>query len=325
MKFGLNLWIWDAPFRTDKHMALIPQVRALGGEVVEFALEDDAVVDTKLLRRSLADEGLACSVVGLFGPDRDLSSDDANARRDGLDYARRCIDVCAGVGATIFTGAVAGVGGKALLSDEARPARFDRTAQSLRELGDYASQAGVRVTVEILNRYESNFLTTAAQGRQLIDLTAHPAVGIHLDSFHMNLEENNLGDAIRLAGDKLIHVLTARLMIFWIGLQWKTVRQKIFKRNGWMRYRFDAPRDPSAITKRHGSESHRGTPGSGVLPSSQPASSEVAPSPRVREVDPEVGLSRTPLPHHPMREEADVVNSATCLGPFRTTAPTPSS
>ncbi len=227
MKFGLNLWIWDAPFRTDKHMALIPQVRALGGEVVEFALEDDAVVDTKLLRRSLADEGLACSVVGLFGPDRDLSSDDANARRDGLDYARRCIDVCAGVGATIFTGAVAGVGGKVLLSDQARPARFDRTAQSLRELGDYASQAGVRVTVEILNRYENNLLTTAAQGRQLIDLTAHPAVGIHLDSFHMNLEENNLGDAICLAGDKLIHF--------------------------------------------HGSESHRGTPGSGVVPWEQVA------------------------------------------------------
>ncbi len=66
-----------------------------------------------------------------------------------------------------------------------------------------------------------------AQGCQLIDLTAHPAVGIHLDSFHMNLEENDLGDAIRLAGDRLIHF--------------------------------------------HGSESHRGTPSSGVVPWEQVA------------------------------------------------------
>ena len=44
-----------------------------------------------------------------------------------------------------------------------------------------------------------------AQGGQLIDLTAHPAVGVHLDSFRMNLEENGPGDAIRLAGDRLIH------------------------------------------------------------------------------------------------------------------------
>ena len=227
MKFGLNLWIWDAPFRTDRHLALIPRVRELGGEVVEFALEDDSLVDERLLRRTLADEGLACSVVGLFGPDRDLSHQSAGVRRGGLDYARRGIDVCAAVGATLFTGAVAGVGGKELLTADARRARLERAAQSLSELGDDAAQAGVRVAVEILNRYENNLFTTAAQGRQLIDLTAHPAVGIHLDSFHMNLEENHLGDAIRLAGDKLIHF--------------------------------------------HGNESHRGTPGSGVMPWTQVA------------------------------------------------------
>ncbi len=222
MKLGLNLWIWDAPFRTDRHLALIPLVRTLGAEVVEFALEDDSVVDEQLLRRTLADEGLACSVVGLFGPDRDLSRDSAEVRQSGLSYARRCIDVCAGVGATLFSGAVAGCGGKDLLSPDARRDRFQRAAESLRELGDYASEAGVVVAVEILNRYENNLLTTAARGRELIDLTDHPAVGIHLDSFHMSLEEQDLDGAIRLAGDRLVHF--------------------------------------------HGNESHRGTPGTGIVP-----------------------------------------------------------
>ena len=131
MKLGLNLWIWDAPFRTDRHLALIPLVRALGGEVVEFALEDDSVVDEQLLRRTLADEGLACSVVGLFGPDRDLSEDSAAARQNGLAYARRCIDVCAGVGATLFSGAVAGCGGKELLAPDVRRGQRPREREAV--------------------------------------------------------------------------------------------------------------------------------------------------------------------------------------------------
>src|SRR5438477_1687008 len=98
MKPGLNTWIWEAPFRTDKHMALVPKVKAFGGEVFEFALEDDSVIDTRTLRRALDGEGLACSVVGIFGPARDLSLGDA-ARQAGIDYARRCIDLCAEVGA----------------------------------------------------------------------------------------------------------------------------------------------------------------------------------------------------------------------------------
>ena len=221
MKIGINLWIWGSPFRTDQHMGLISQAKSLGAEVVEFAMEDDAVIDTKALRRVLEDEAMECSVVGLFGPDRDLSMEDAAVRRRGMDYAKRCIDTCAQIGATIFSGAVVGVDGKELLSEVARRARLEHAAESLQHLGEHAADAGVQLVVEVLNRYENNLINTARQARELIDLTDHPAVGIHLDSFHMNIEETSFGDAIRLAGDKLFHF--------------------------------------------HGSDSHRGTPGEGML------------------------------------------------------------
>ena len=205
MKIGINLWIWGSPFRTDQNMGLINQAKSLGAEVVEFAMEDDAVIDAKVLRRVLQQEAMECSVIGLFGPDRDLSMEDAAVRRRGMDYARRCIDVCAEAGATIFTGAAVGVDGKELLSDAARRTRLRHAAESLQQLGQYAADAGVRLGVEVLNRYEDNLLNTAGQARELIDLTDHPAVGIHLDSFHMNIEETAFGDAIRLAGDRLFH------------------------------------------------------------------------------------------------------------------------
>lgn len=220
MKIGINAWVWVAPFRTDQHMALIPKAKSFGAEVFEIAFEDDTVLDTTVFKRALDGEGLGCSGVGLFGPVRDLSLDD-QAQQAGLDYARRCIDQCAAIGASVFTGAVVGVGGTEFLTAESRQARLQRAAESLYQLGQYAQQAGVNMVVEILNRYESNFVTTAREARELMDQVSHPCVGIHLDTFHMGLEENHLGDAIRQAGDKLMHL--------------------------------------------HASESHRGTPGTGLV------------------------------------------------------------
>ena len=205
MKIGVNLWVWESPFRTDRHLGLIAQARSLGAEVVEIAMEDDAVVDPKVLRRAIEDEGMECSIVGPYGTDRDLSSEDAAVRRRGMDYAKRMIGVSAEVGSSIFTGPVAGVFGKEMLSSAARRSRLQYAAECLQQLGEHAGDAGVRLGIEALNRYEANLINTAQQACELVDLTNHPAVGVHLDTFHMNIEETSPGDAIRTAGDKLLH------------------------------------------------------------------------------------------------------------------------
>ncbi len=221
MKIGVSHWIWVAPFRSDQHLELIPRARALGAEVFEFAAEDDAHFDVPAVRRALADAGLASSLVGLYGPGRDLSSADPATRQLGMEYSRRSLDLCAAIGGTLFTGAVVGVGNHEALAPAERDARLNRAADCLRTLGDHARSVGVTFAVEILNRYECNLTTTSAQGSDLIDRTGHPAVGLHLDTFHMNMEEASLAEAIRLAGPRLVHV--------------------------------------------HASESHRGTPGAGLL------------------------------------------------------------
>ena len=206
MKIGVNLWVWGSPFNTDTDLKLIPLAKSLGAEVVEFALEDDGVVDPKAGRRVLEDEALECSVVGPYGLDRDLSHTEAAVRRRGIDYVKRCVDMCAEIGATIFTGPITGVGDTERLSDVERRTHLGHAAESLRQVGDHAGAAGVRLGIEVLNRYEDNLLNTAQQARELVDLAGHPVVGIHLDTFHMNIEETAPGDAVRLAGDKLLHL-----------------------------------------------------------------------------------------------------------------------
>ena len=206
MKLGVNLWIWESPFRTDQHLGLLTKVKALGGEVVEFALEEGGLVEAPILRRALPEQGLGCSIIGLFGADRDLSSPDAGQRQRGVEYARKSLELSAEVGAAVFSGACVGVGGSELLTETERLRRYQLASECLHQIGDFAAQVGVRFCVEILNRYEDNILNTAAQACELMDITDHPAVGIHLDTFHMNIEEGSMGNAIRLAGNRMFHL-----------------------------------------------------------------------------------------------------------------------
>jgi D-psicose/D-tagatose/L-ribulose 3-epimerase len=206
MKIGLNLWIWESPFRTDRHLGLLEKVKGMRAEVVEFAYEDGGLVEPPVLRRALADQGLKCSVIGLFGIERDLASKDARQRQNGVDFAREVLEVCAESGVDLFSAACVGVGGTEVVTDRERPDRLKSAAESLHQIGEFAAKAGVRYCVEILNRYEDNLVNTCAEACELIEMTGHPSVGIHLDTFHMNIEEGSMGDALRLAGDHLFHL-----------------------------------------------------------------------------------------------------------------------
>ena len=206
MKIGTNFWIWVSPFRTDRDLGLIDKAKSMGAGVVEFAIEDDGVVDAKLLRRALSDNQMECSVVGIFGPQRDFASEDPAVRSQGLEHARRCVDLTAEGGADVFTGAVVAAGCDQEVTESERSTRLGFAAEVLHEIGEHSAKAGVRFCVEILNRYESNLVTTAAEARELMDQVGHAAVGIHLDCFHMSIEETDLGEAIHAAGDKLYHL-----------------------------------------------------------------------------------------------------------------------
>ena len=76
----------------------------------------------------------------------------------------------------------------------------------LKDLADYAGKKGVVLGLEPLNRFETSFITTADQAIELVDRVNHPACKIMLDTFHMNIEENSMGDAIRKVGSRLLQV-----------------------------------------------------------------------------------------------------------------------
>ena len=87
-----------------------------------------------------------------------------------------------------------------------RAADMDVLVATLRSLATYAADHGIVLCIEPLNRFETSFINLASQAVEVVDRVAHPNCQVMLDTFHMNIEEKSLGDAIRAAGSRLRHL-----------------------------------------------------------------------------------------------------------------------
>lgn len=176
----------------------------LGYEAVELHLRDPLDPATPAILRSVKSAGLTVSSIGTgqgFTVDRlSISSTDPNIVRATIARLAAHLNAASEFGAVVIVGSMQG-----RLSDIPAQRRMeeDATVSLLRQLGDEATRLGVRVAIEPLNRYETNFLNTVTQANQLLDRVDHPAFGILLDTFHMNIEEASMDAAVRSAGARL--------------------------------------------------------------------------------------------------------------------------
>ena len=205
MLFGASTFIWESPFGNDK-MYLARHVADLGFDVLEVCIEDPGLVDASAIRQAAGEAGVGISVCGAFGPDRDVSHEDPERRRAGIDYLKFCIGLAADVGSADVIGPMYSATGKArLISEEERERQRGWAADGLSEAADYAGERGVGLAIEPLNRFETDMVNTVEQGLDLCERIGRENVGLLLDTFHMNIEEKSIPDAIRTAGDRLRH------------------------------------------------------------------------------------------------------------------------
>jgi D-psicose/D-tagatose/L-ribulose 3-epimerase len=213
VKFGINTFNFVSPFRTAADMPLLNRVKGMGFDLIEIAYEDPATIDTAALAGYAAGIGLGVLACGVFPPGRNLSSADGAARRAAADYLRGLIDAAAALAPTLddLTPVVGGpmygaVGKEPAANRDARRREKDRAAAELRPLAAYAGDRGVRLALEPLNRFETDLINVVEQGLELIADVDSPHLGLHLDTFHMHLEERDSAAAVRRAGDRLFHL-----------------------------------------------------------------------------------------------------------------------
>ena len=204
MKIGVNTWVWTSPFTT-KDFHLVAKVKQMGFDVLEVALDNPSIIDAKLLRKMTEDSGLSVTVCGAFGPTRDISSEDPAIRKNGADYIRDSIAFAQTVGSHLFSGPVySAVGKTRLVPDEQKKREWAWCVDALRALGKVATGAGVTIGVEPLNRFETDMINLVEQAVTLVRDVASPAYKIHIDTFHANIEEKSIPDAIRKLGKGML-------------------------------------------------------------------------------------------------------------------------
>ena len=202
MKFGMNLYVWTTNLST-QFFYLLPYLKGLGYDGVEIPIavgNDNVYLDIK---QELTKEGLACTSITNLGADADPISPDSNVRRKGLDRLRWAIDISALLGSQNLVGpyfAAYGVfSGSGPAQDE-----LMRSADVMRAAAIYAQGAGLTLSIEFLNRFETYLLNTTAQSKALVDRVGQPNFGILYDTHHAHHEENRLHDAITKDGGAAI-------------------------------------------------------------------------------------------------------------------------
>ena len=206
MQIGVNGWVWTSPVNTEEFSKLAPKVRKMGFDLFEFGIESTSDLDYATAAGVARDNGLAVSVCAAMGPDRDLIHPDESIRKSGMEYVRHCIDAARTLGAANVVGPLYSAVGRTWQStDDERKRDTDLLVEQLRQLSKDAADAGVTLCVEPLNRFETSFLNLAQQAVDVVDRVDNPACGILLDTFHMNIEEKSIGEAIRAAGKRLKH------------------------------------------------------------------------------------------------------------------------
>jgi sugar phosphate isomerase/epimerase len=176
-------------------------------DVVELSLRAATDIDRSALSRLLNQCGLSVSALAtaqacLFDS-LCLSSDQASVRQAAVKHLQAEIELAAELGAAIIFG---GIRGRLDGEPAARAAQRDGALEAIAKCANHAAGMGVEVLIEPINRYETNFINTTDEAIALLDDLKLPGVRILLDTFHMNIEEVSITDAIRRAGPRLGYV-----------------------------------------------------------------------------------------------------------------------
>jgi D-psicose/D-tagatose/L-ribulose 3-epimerase len=205
MRFGINSFLFVSPFTTAS-TKWFPKFKQWGFQTVEIPVEDPSHIDPAKVKAAAEKAGIAIgSICACMGPGRDFRGT-PEEQQAAMTYCKALIDQAAAMGCPSIIGPVYSVVGKA---DAVEPAQqkveWKMVVKNLKELCAHAEAKGIQICVEPLNRFETDFLNTCDQGLKLIKDVGSKALKLHLDTFHMNIEEKNQAAAIKKAGPLLAH------------------------------------------------------------------------------------------------------------------------
>jgi D-psicose/D-tagatose/L-ribulose 3-epimerase len=204
MKFGMNLLLWTGHL-DESILPVLDQLKNMGYDGVEVPMfELDEAFYAQWGKR-LDSVGLRRTAVTVRTEADNPISSDAAVRAAGVAANKRALDCCQALGAETVCGpfhsALGYFSGAGPTADE-----WKWGVDSMRQTAEHAERAGVTLAVEALNRFECYFLNCAADAARFVAEVNHPRCRSMYDTFHANIEEKSIAEAIRTASPYLAHV-----------------------------------------------------------------------------------------------------------------------
>ncbi|MGE5221455.1 MAG: sugar phosphate isomerase/epimerase family protein [Omnitrophica WOR_2 bacterium] len=208
-KIGIHYGYWIHAWDVDDIHPYMDKAARLGFDILEISpgvLAPLSSMQRKEIKARAQDSNLALTCCYSLSPRYDLASPDRQIRADGIAHLRQLVQAVADAGGNILGGILYGAWQTTMPEGESDKWPYvERSIACMKEVAKFAEDQRVILCMEAVNRFEQFILNTCSEAIAYVDAVGSPNVKIMLDTFHMNIEENFLGDAILRAGSSLGH------------------------------------------------------------------------------------------------------------------------
>ena len=205
MPYGMNMLLWTADATGEKFLPLFERLKKMGFDSVEIPIMSPDVQKCAELGKRLESMGLKRSAVTVLTSETNLIGTDRKQRQGGVAHLKAVSECCQALGSSLLVGPIyAALGvftGKGPTKDE-----WGWAAEGLREAAEGARKSGVTLVAEYLNRFEIYLLNCSADAARMVKEVNHPNFRMMYDTFHANIEEKNITEALAGCAEVMIHV-----------------------------------------------------------------------------------------------------------------------
>lgn len=207
MKYGIYFAYWEKEWNADQK-SYISKVKKLGFDILEIScamlknISREELVEMRDMARA---EGVTLTAGYGPGPSENLASSDEAVVKNAVAFYTDILKKLEILDIHTLGGGIYSYWPVDYTKPIDKEGDWKRSVKNVRIVGKIAQECGVDYCLEVLNRFEGYLLNTCAECRQFVEEVDVPAVKIMLDTFHMNIEEDSMTEAILLAGDRLGH------------------------------------------------------------------------------------------------------------------------
>ncbi|HKJ95719.1 MAG TPA: sugar phosphate isomerase/epimerase [Gammaproteobacteria bacterium] len=200
-KLGIHALVWVGGWTHDECERAVVCTAETGYDFIEIPLLDPTTVDTAFTRRCLDRYRIGATASLGLSPQTDISSEDPAIVARGESLLNDALSAARDFGSEYLCGVIYSAMTKYMAPATQRG--IDNALGVLDRLADRARESGMTIGLEVVNRYESNVMNTASQAMKLLERLPADNVVVHLDTYHMNIEESSVSEAVAVCGQRL--------------------------------------------------------------------------------------------------------------------------